>query len=159
MKKRIFEEKSQVMTISIKRASEEDLPILFEMIKEFADYLGKQEKVKISLEDLRKGMPHFQFFIIEKEEKEIAGYAFTFFSFHTWAGKNLYLDDLYIREKYRRQSIGNQAIEFLKQFGKDNGCTCLQWQVLDWNERAIKFYQKIGASIGDDNLNCEIALE
>jgi len=146
------------MNIAIKQAEEEELPLLFEMIREFADYLGKSDKILIDLDILRENKRYFQYFLIKTKEGEAVGYAFTFFSFHTWSGKNLYLDDLYIREKYRGQSIGTQVIEFLKQFGKENHCTCLQWQVLNWNEKAIEFYRKIGASVGDDNLNCGLAL-
>ncbi len=142
------------MDIKIRTATEKDFPTIISMIKEFAAYLGKAEKVKVTLEDMKKENACFQCLIAEDSANKPIGYAFYSYLFHTWSGKTIYLEDLFVKEKYRGNSVGTILITALIDTAKRNNCNGLQWHVLDWNEKAINFYRKIGATVGDDKLNC-----
>jgi len=143
-----------IMNINVRQANEQDLPLVFNLIKEFAEYLGKSDKVRTSLEDFRRNKDLFFCLLAETDEGEVVGYALSCFAFHTWTGKAIYLDDLYVKEEYRRCSVGSKLIYTLIDFAKENSCKTLRWEVLNWNEKAIAFYKKLGATVGDDNLNC-----
>jgi ribosomal protein S18 acetylase RimI-like enzyme len=78
---------------------------------------------------------------------ELGGYFSYTFDFSTWDAQTfLYLDCLYLEPNFRGQKIGEQVFEKLKEIGKENNCVNIQWQTPTFNERAIKFYNKIGAT-------------
>ena len=68
-----------------------------------------------------------------------------FFNFSTWAGKGLYLEDLYIKPEFRGKSIGKNLLAYLANVACDNKCSRFEWIVLDWNEPSINLYKKLGA--------------
>lgn len=146
------------MNIKIRKVQEHEYLVLLDMIKEFADFLRKSEKVKMTSDVLKKNKYHFQAFFAKTENKEIAGYVICFFTFHTWTGKALYIEDIFIRDKYRGHSVGSLFMDYLIKYAEKNQCESLNWQVLNWNESAIKFYKKLGATVGDDNLNCSLEI-
>lgn len=142
------------MNISIRKSTEKDIPVIFNMIKEFATYLGKADKVKISIDELIKEKDNYHCYLAENEKGDAIGYAFYFYTYHTWTGKSIYLDDLYVKEKYRRLSVGTILACALIDLARQTKCKSLRWQVLEWNKEAISFYKKLGATVGDDSLNC-----
>lgn len=146
------------MDIKIRKASEDDFPALLSLIKEFASFLGKSEKVRITLDDLKQDKEYFQCILALDDKNKIIGYALYFYTFYTWTGKAIYLDDLFVKEEYRRHSVGSMLMYSLIDIAKRNNCRSLKWQVLNWNTKAIGFYKKIGATVGDDNLNCDLAI-
>ncbi|MEN9919518.1 MAG: hypothetical protein RL662_1954 [Bacteroidota bacterium] len=147
------------MNIEIRKATETDLPTIFALIKEFATYLGKSTHVKTSLEDFKREYSLFDCLLAETEDGVAVGYALFCFTFHTWSGKSIYLDDLYIKEEYRRCQIGSKLVHSLIDYAKQHRCKNINWQVLDWNEKAISFYKKMGVTVGDDNLNCSFPIK
>ncbi|MEO1715245.1 MAG: GNAT family N-acetyltransferase, partial [Bacteroidota bacterium] len=65
--------------------------------------------------------------------------------FSTWdAEYYVYLDCLYLEPQTRGQGIGTQIMEEVKAFARAEDCSVIQWQTPDFNEKAIRFYQKIG---------------
>lgn len=84
--------------------------------------------------------------IVVEFENEIAGYATYMKQFSTWDAEfYIYLDCLYLKEEYRGQGIGKQLMERIKQDAKVLNCKMIQWQTPDFNVKAIKFYQNLGA--------------
>ncbi len=78
--------------------------------------------------------------------KEITGYAFYFFSYSSFlARKTLYLEDIFITESKRRLGIGKLFFRELIKIAKKEKCGRMEWCVLDWNTKAIDFYNKLGA--------------
>ncbi|HCO68727.1 MAG TPA: GNAT family N-acetyltransferase [Dysgonomonas sp.] len=142
------------MSVNIRIATEEDLRTVFSLVKEFADYLGTSAKVKTSFADFIRSKDIFYCLLAETKDKEIAGYALFSYTFHTWTGKAVYLDDLYVREEYRRSSVGTQLINAVVSHAKQNKCKSINWEIPNWNKEAIAFYKKMGINVGDDNLNC-----
>ncbi len=84
--------------------------------------------------------------LIAEKEREMIGYAFYFFTFSTFLAKpTLYLEDIYISEKYRRSGIGKKMFSELIKIAKSKKCGRLELMVLDWNVNALRFYEKFGA--------------
>ena len=145
------------MNITITKATEKDFPDILEMIKELAEYEKAPEKVTNNLQKMQKEKHLFQAFIAREYDRPV-GFALFFFAYFTWTGKSLYLDDIYVRQEYRKQGIGKKLITVVINFAKQNNCSRIRWQVLNWNTPAIEFYKKLGATISDEWLNCEIDL-
>jgi GNAT superfamily N-acetyltransferase len=92
--------------------------------------------------------------VAETEDNEIVGMAIYFFAYYTWVGKSLYLEDIYVKEKYRRFRIGTALLRKVFEVAREENCKRVRWQVLDWNKSAIEFYNKSGAEINNNWLNC-----
>lgn len=83
----------------------------------------------------------------------IRGMALYYISYSTWRGRCLYLEDLYIQPEYRRSGIGKELFQILVNEAKSIGARRMDWQVLDWNEPALKFYENIGATLDPEWIN------
>ena len=144
------------MSIKIRPGNAKDLPEVVKMIKELADYEKSLDQVQITEEILEKDgfgtHPYFWLLIAEKNG-EIAGLAFYFIRYSTWKGKTLYLEDFIVKNEYRRQGIGTLVFEELQNIVREEELSGIVWQVLDWNDLAINFYKKLGATISNDWLD------
>jgi diamine N-acetyltransferase len=100
----------------------------------------------------------FQCLIAETGDNEIAGFASYFFTYYSWTGKGLYLDDLYIKDAFRKQSIGKKLLDAVIRLAKDEQCKKVRWLVSGWNKNAIEFYKKMGAVVDDTDLICDLSL-
>jgi diamine N-acetyltransferase len=94
----------------------------------------------------------------EPTNERIIGYASWFFTYFTWSGKGIYLEDLYVQPAYRSSGIGRRLIETVMERGRASGCHLMRWQVADWNHRAIGFYESLGAIRDVVNRNCDLVL-
>ncbi len=83
----------------------------------------------------------------------IRGMALYYISYSTWRGRCLYLEDLYIQPDFRRGGIGQKLFQVLVDEAKALGVKRMDWQVLDWNEPAIQFYKKVGATLDPEWVN------
>jgi GNAT superfamily N-acetyltransferase len=88
---------------------------------------------------------------------EVVAFALYFTNFSTFLGKpGLYLEDLYVRPAHRGAGIGRALLERLGALAVERGCGRFEWSVLDWNENAIRFYEKMGASVLPDWRICRV---
>ena len=142
------------MNISIRKASESDFPEVLSLIKELAAYEKEPDKVTNSVDLMKEEQDHFRCFVAETENQEIVGMAIYFFAYYTWVGKSLYLEDIYVKEQYRRYKIGTMLLRKIFEIALNENCKRVRWQVLDWNTSAIEFYRKGGAEISNNWLNC-----
>ncbi|MBK9388893.1 MAG: GNAT family N-acetyltransferase [Bacteroidetes bacterium] len=142
------------MTITIRKANENDFPVILTLIKELAEYERDLEKVTNSVALMREEQKHFNCYVAESENNEIIGMAIYFFAYYTWVGKSLYLEDIYVKENYRRFRIGTLLLRKVFEVAREENCKRVRWQVLDWNTSAIEFYKKCGAEINNNWLNC-----
>jgi len=135
--------------LTIRPATPADVPLILEFIRELAEYeRDPQAAVVTSADLLRDGFgsePKFRVDIAEWSG-EPAGFAFYFWNYSTWQGKpGLYLEDLFVRPRFRGTGIGKALLVHLARVAIKNNCGRLVWQVLDWNTPAIEFYQSLGA--------------
>lgn len=144
-------------TISIRDARETDAGIVFGFIRALADYEGLSSKVQATEEDIRKAL--FEHHLIgaaiawsepEKESEgqgagQPVGFIVYYRNFSTFRGKTgLYIEDIFVDEPWRGQCIARKLISYLGDKARAENAFCLQWAVLDWNERAKALYRSIG---------------
>ncbi len=147
------------LRINIRTVEETDFAQLIELFKEFAAFEKLPDKMVNSIDRLLKEKEYFNCFVAETQDKKIIGFASYFFSYYTWIGKSIYLDDLYVKPEYRANGIGTRLINQVIEFAKSTQCHKLRWQVSEWNKPAIHFYKKMGATIDNVEMNCDLILD
>lgn len=134
---------------NIRLATRKDVSLLRALIRELAAYEKKAHKAVATEDDLlRDGFgpqPKFRALIAEWQD-EPAGYASFFYFYSTFQGRPaLFLEDLFVRDKFRGRGIGKELLAAVAKLALEEGCFGLRWEVLDWNRPAIEFYEKLGA--------------
>lgn len=151
------------MNITIERATKPaDAADAYKLIKELAIYENEPDAVTNSLEQFTEdgfGENPIYILYLAKHDGKTVGMALCFVTYSTWKGKMLYLDDLVVTESYRRKGIGKLLLNALVDFATNNDCRLIKWQVLDWNEPAIKFYEKIGVVFDKQWIDCKVYKE
>lgn len=146
--------------ITIRRAVKEDCPKLLEQIRELAEYEKAPDEVTVSLSHFEESgfgsQPVWWAFVAE-EEGCIKGFALYYIRYSTWKGQRMYLEDFYVNPESRKKGIGSLLFEKLIEEGKNRNLNGMVWQVLEWNEPAIRFYQKYEASFEAEWLNCSLS--
>lgn len=150
------------MEIQIRKGVADDIDKAFDLVMELARYEKAESEVINTAEQMKEDgfgdRPIFQFFVAEKGDK-IIGMALYFYSYSTWKGKSVYMDDLIVTEEYRSKGIGKSLmIQVIKEAKKEK-CGKLHWQVLDWNEPAINYYESLGANFDAGWINCDLKSE
>ena len=146
------------MNVNIRKAKLIDFPSILSLIKEFSVFQKTPEKVTITLEQMKNDAGLFQCFIAENDAHEIIAFASFFFTYYSWTGKGLYLDDLYVKQSCRKHKIGSGLLNTIIDFAKKENCKKVRWQVSKWNENAIGFYKKMGAEVDETEINCDLKL-
>ena len=135
-------------------ASEQDVALIFRLIKDLAAYEKLADQVIATEEDLRTslfGPPPAAEVIIGYAGKKAAGFAIYFQTFSTFKGRpGLYLEELFVEPEWRRHGLGRMLLARLARIALDRGCGRMEWSVLDWNETAIRFYRSISARAMDE---------
>ena len=139
--------------LSVRTASIEEVPLLLEMILEFATFEKLREEVTITEAMLARDgfgpQPRFRTLMAEWAGAE-AGYAICFPIYSTFQGPALFLEDVYVRPQFRDKGIGKALIAEVAAMALREGCGALRWEVLQWNQPAIDFYKRLGAIFLDD---------
>lgn len=140
--------------INIRSATKDDASLLKHLIHELADYEHLAHETIVTEEDvLRDGFgPHPKFrALIAEWNGEPAGYALFFEFYSTFQGRaGLFLEDIFIRPQFRKNGIGTELLARVAKIAWEEDYFCLRWEVLDWNEPAIKFYKQLGADFLDE---------
>jgi GNAT superfamily N-acetyltransferase len=136
----------------IRPATIHDVPLLRTMIRELAEFEHELDLCVIEETDLaRDGFsehPRFRALIAEWDAQP-AGYALFFNYYSTWAGRGIYLEDLFVREQFRGRAIGKTLLSAVARIAVQEKCYGMHWEVLDWNEKAIALYKSLGAEFRD----------
>jgi GNAT superfamily N-acetyltransferase len=148
------ESAAKVPMLSIRTATSADVPLILEFIHRLAEYEREPDAVVATEQDLlRDGFgpePKYRCLIAEWERMP-AGFALFFFNYSTWLGKpGLYLEDLFVLPAMRGKGIGKALLQKLAQIAVEENCYGMRWQVLEWNEPALRFYDSLGATIMDE---------
>jgi GNAT superfamily N-acetyltransferase len=140
----------QMNNLDIRSASGQDVPALLSLIRGLAAYEKKPNAVVATEQDLLRDAfgPNPKFRALIGEWKgEPAGYASFFHFYSTYQGNSaLFLEDLFVLEKFRGNGIGMALLSKVAKLAIEEGCFGLRWEVLDWNRPAIEFYEKLGAT-------------
>jgi GNAT superfamily N-acetyltransferase len=149
------------MEYSIRNCKIADLPQLVVLCQKHAEFEQAEFSMEGKEEGLKKalfGQNPKLFCLVVASKETIVGYASYTFDFSTWdAATFLYMDCLFLEEKARSFGIGEVLIEKLKEIAIKNNCVNMQWQTPEFNTRAIKFYNRIGAK-GKDKARFTLAL-
>ncbi|NLJ08317.1 MAG: GNAT family N-acetyltransferase [Sphingobacteriales bacterium] len=146
------------MEVIIRKAVKDDVNSILNLIKELAEYEKAPQEVTVTTDELiRDGFgknPLFHVYLAENKSHGIVGMAFWYFAYSTWKGKCIYLEDIIVRQEFRRQGIGEKLFNEVLKAAREHKAKRLMWQVLNWNTPAIEFYKKkYRAEISDEWLN------
>lgn len=137
-------------TFSIREAHVDDVPAILQLIRDLADYERAPNDViatEDGLRDVLFGANPSALVLLAFEQDAAVGFAVYFFNFSTWLGRpGLYLEDLFVKPETRGRGYGEALLVKLAQIAQARGCGRMEWAVLDWNEPAIQFYKKLGAT-------------
>jgi GNAT superfamily N-acetyltransferase len=147
------------MQIKIRVAEKADCPRLMELVHELALYEKAPQEVTVRLDEFEEAgfgdKPVWKAFVAEADNY-IVGFGIYYVRYSTWKGSRLYLEDLVVTEEFRGKGIGRLLFNRLIQEAKEHGFNGMVWQVLDWNEPALNFYQKYEAGIEPGWLNASL---
>lgn len=137
----------------IRKGEPADMPAVLDLITELAVFERQPDAVVVTAADLvRDGFqenPLFHTFVAELDGT-IVGMALYYYRYSTWKGKTIHLEDLILKENFRKQGIGFALYQKVIETGYHESVRRIEWNVLDWNTPAIAFYQKTGAEVFDD---------
>ena len=142
------------MTLTIRPATPDDVATIMRFVRELAEFERAPDAVTstepVMHEALFGAHPAAEAVIAEQDGAPV-GMALFFHNFSTWTGvRGLYLEDLYVTPAARGSGAGRALLQHLAGIALDRGCQRFEWAVLDWNVRAIEFYQKVGAEAMDE---------
>jgi GNAT superfamily N-acetyltransferase len=149
---------------TIRAGKKEDLPRVLELVKELASYEKAADQVSNTVARMEADgfgpHPIFGFFVAVKDAtQEIIGISIYYYRYSTWKGKRLYLEDIVVTESERGHGAGKLLFDRTMLKCLEDKCTGMMWQVLEWNTPAINFYQKFGAQLDGEWINCNLQSE
>ncbi len=144
------------MNSILRKATIKDIPAIYNLVEALAIYENEPEAVTATVEDYLNDFEAgiFQAHVATIDDTVI-GMALYYMTYSTWKGRMLYLEDFVVFEEHRRKGIGQLLFDAVLQEGKDRGCRLVKWQVLDWNDPAVRFYEKNKATIEKEWWNCK----
>lgn len=135
--------------LRIEPATAADAPLVLSLIRELAEFERLLHEARATEADLREtlfGDRPFAEVVIARLGAEAVGFALFFHNYSTFLGKpGIYLEDLFVRPEHRGKGFGELLLRHLARLAVQRGCGRFEWSVLDWNQRAIDFYKKLGA--------------
>ena len=150
------------MSCNIRKAETKDIPSILGLIKELAVYERQPNAVILSEGELEQALfgenPWVYVYVAEMENK-VVGMALYYYGFSTWKGRSLHLEDLIVHENYRKLGIGRALMNQVIQIAKIEKVERMSWEVLDWNDPAVKFYESLGTEFYKDWWLCRLFRE
>jgi GNAT superfamily N-acetyltransferase len=137
------------LTLRIRAAAPGDVPLIADLIRQLAKFEKLEDKVVLTEDLLRTGLfgarPFAETIIAEEDTKPI-GFALFFHTFSTFLARpGIYLEDLFVLAEHRGHGVGRALLAHLAHLAVERGCGRLEWAVLNWNQDAIRFYERLGA--------------
>ena len=126
---------------------------VLELIKELAHFEKEPDAVELQEEDLiRDGFGKNRLFycFVAEMNGEVEGMALIYPRYSTWKGPAIHLEDLIISDSVRGNGLGTALLDEVVKYGHKLGVKRICWEVLDWNDPAIKFYESKGAMVRRD---------
>lgn len=137
--------------VHIVPARPEDVPVIFSLIKALADYERLAHEVVATEDGLRSwlfGERPAAEVVLARADGTVVGFALFFHNFSTFLGRpGLYLEDLFVVPEWRGRGVGRQLLGRVAAIAVERRCSRMEWAVLDWNESALGFYERLGARL------------
>lgn len=151
---------SPTVAPTVRPAGLEDVNAIVGLIRELADFEKLSHLVEVTPQTLRPHLfgpkPVAEALVAEVGD-EVVAFALFFTNFSTFLGRpGLYLEDLYVQPAHRGKGIGEALLKQLAKLAVQRGCGRFEWSVLDWNEGAIRFYEKMGATVMPEWRICRV---
>ena len=143
----------------IRKGAQSDIPEVLSLIRELAEYERALDSVEVTEEQLVAdgfGSSPLYEFLIATQDGQIIGMSLYYYRYSTWKGKGLYLEDLIVREAFRGDGVGKKLLLETARLAREQQCTGMYWQVLDWNTPAIDFYRSLGSEFDREWINCKL---
>lgn len=141
------------MDYTIRVAQAGDMEQVHQLIQELATFEKEEHAVEVSVQDLKEDgfgkQKLFHCFVAEKNQK-IVGMALVYPRYSTWKGPVIHLEDLIVTKEMRGTGLGTALLDEVVKYGDELGVRRICWEVLDWNEPAIGFYESKGANVMRD---------
>ena len=145
--------------VIIREANRNDAKAIHELIVELAVFENAPNEVKVTVEDLEEDGfgpdPAFKC-IVAESNGDVVGFALYYMRYSTWKGRCVYLEDFLVKKEMRSQGIGDLIFKEILAISEKLNVRLITWQVLDWNESAIKFYDKYNSVFDSEWLNGKI---
>ena len=142
------------MSLAIEKAAETDIPQIVALIREFAEYENLSDFCEVTEEKLYAalfGETKVAEAVVAFEDETPIGYAIFYPSFATFRGqRGMYLEDIYITKDFRKKGIGETMLKHIARLAKSRGFERIDFQALEWNTPAVKFYERLGARRDED---------
>ena len=146
--------------INVRKAVKSDAKAIWELVHELAIFERAENEHTVSIEQVKSDLENNLFIAFVAElNGEVAGMALCYPIYSTWKGASLYLEDIVVKEKFRRQGIGSKLFSAVMLYAKESNAGRLGWQVLNWNTPAIEFYKKYNAVLDDEWITCRLTKE
>ena len=135
--------------LKIRKAEGSDAPLILGFIKDLAEFEKLSHEVVATEEKIRKTVfekKGAEVWIVENASSNAVGFALCFQTYSTFLAKpGLYMEDLFVLPEERGKGYGTKLLKFLAQTAIERDYGRFEWSVLNWNRKAIDFYEKIGA--------------
>lgn len=142
------------MSVTIRTATVDDVPLIRELIEGLAEYERLSHECMATdalLHETLFGEKPYAEVIIAEVNEVAAGFALFFHNYSTFLARpGIYLEDLFVRPAMRGHGVGKALLKHLASLAVARNCGRLEWSVLDWNEDAIGFYRSLGARPQDE---------
>jgi GNAT superfamily N-acetyltransferase len=140
--------------LDIRAAAEADVPLILSFIRKLAEYGDISDEVAATEDDIRAalfGQHPVAAAVLAVIGNEPAGFAIYSYTFSSFLGRpGMFVEDLYVENAYRSRGVGKALLVHLAKLAQERSCGRLEWAVLNWNERAMEFYQDLGAEPMDE---------
>jgi GNAT superfamily N-acetyltransferase len=147
----------------LRAAEPRDVPAIVGLIRELADFEKLTHLVQVTPQSLH---PHLfgerpaAEAVVAERDAQVIGFALFFTNFSTFLGKpGLYLEDLYVQPPHRGSGVGRALLTYLAALARQRGYGRFEWSVLDWNVNAIRFYERMGATLMPEWRICRVSGE
>ena len=145
--------------ISVRQATQADVPALHGLVQELAEHLGEGEHFKSELAQFERDFADgFFHALVADNGKEVVGMTLYCYVYSTWKGRVIYLEDFVISKRHRRLGIGQLLWDALLEKGRERDCSMLKWQVVAEDEAAMRFYRKQTDTFEGQWLNGKVML-
>jgi GNAT superfamily N-acetyltransferase len=148
-----------MQNLIIRKGEQRDMAGAHALVKELAVYEKAGDEVETTVQSMEADGfgPNkiFDLFVAELDGK-IVGIALYYTKYSTWKGRCIFLDDIVVTQSLRGKGIGKLLFDKVIEVAKQQNVRRLEWQVLDWNEPAIRFYEKYNAQFDGEWINCKL---